>query len=65
MNTIDTRDNARRDPYELPRFELEYLVDDLDEPTEIMVVPEPDHSRGHEQWITMDTGHAVPLEDVR
>lgn len=65
MNTTDTRDRPFQDPYELPRFELEYLVDDLDDPTEIMVVPNQDHSRGHEQWITMDTRQAVPLEDIR
>lgn len=65
MNTIDTRNSTHQDPYELPRFELEYLVDDVDDPTEIMVVPELDRSRGHEQWITMDTRHAVPLEDIR
>lgn len=64
MSTTDVRNSSPGDLYELPQFELDYLLDNLDEPTEVMVVPE----RGDQdktRWITMDLDHAVALDDVR
>ena len=52
------------DSARLPRFDLEYGVDDTDRPTSVTVyAPDADDISTH--WITIDADHAVPLEDVR
>jgi len=48
----------------LPRFDLDYLVDDIDEPTKVMIVPNWDRGGGLDRWITMDTEHVVSLDEV-
>lgn len=50
---------------ELPRFELSYLFDDEDEPTEVTVFPESDDFDISTNWITVAIGAAVPLDQVR
>lgn len=66
MEAFDASDGPRHDdPQALPRFELEYLVDDIQHPTEIMVVPHGAADRPGARWITADILHAVPLEWVR
>lgn len=65
MPSTDTRNGPRHDLHELPQFELDYLVDNVDAPTEVMVVPKEGHDRDKTRWITMDLGSAVPLDDVR
>jgi hypothetical protein len=49
---------------ELPQFDLEYLFDDDDDPTEVTVFSDDPESLST-QWITVDRQHAVPLEEVR
>lgn len=66
MKTSDTQDGAwGADPEELPKFTLEYLVDDIDNPTQVMVVPRGTGDRPGTAWIVIDMRHAVPLEWVR
>lgn len=49
---------------ELPRFPLEYLLDDAVEPTEVTVFrPGEDEITTH--WITVGIDHAVPLDELR
>lgn len=50
---------------ELPRFDLSYLFDNEDEPTEVTIFPESNEYDISTNWITADVGCAVPLEDVR
>jgi heme-degrading monooxygenase HmoA len=48
----------------LPRFELDYLVDDMDDPSEVMIVPNWDDDSGLERWIKTGIEHAVPLDEI-
>lgn len=50
---------------DLPEFELSYLYDDTDDPTEVTVFPGEDESELPTQWLSMDIGHAVAIENVR
>ena len=50
---------------ELPDFELSYLFDSEDEPTEVTVFPESDDFDISTNWITVGIDGAVPLDRVR
>lgn len=66
MKAFDPSNGTRRgDPQSLPRFELEYLVDDIEHPNQVMVVPYGAGGRSETAWITADIRDAVPLEWVR
>lgn len=66
MKAFDTSDEAHRDdPQALPQFELEYLVDDVEHPSTVMVVPRGAGDRPGSTWISADIRLAVPLEWVR
>lgn len=64
MSRTDSPNATPDDLDELPQFELDFLLDDLDDPTEVMVAPRRDDQE-KTQWITMDIEHAVPLDDLR
>lgn len=49
---------------ELPQFDLEYLFDDDDDPTEVTIFADDPESLST-QWITVDRSSAIPLEEVR
>lgn len=49
--------------HQLPSFDLEYLHDDDENPKEVTVFV--DGADLSTNWITIDAGHAVPLEEVR
>ena len=49
----------------LPRFELSYLFDSEDEPTEVTVFPESDDHDISTNWITVAVEAAVPLDQIR
>lgn len=51
------------DSARLPTFELDYGFDDPDAPTAVTVFA-PDADDVSTAWLSMDAGHAVPLEDV-
>lgn len=48
---------------ELPRFDLTYLTDDDEEPSEVTVFPESGENFVS-TWITIDIDHSVPLEEI-
>ena len=50
---------------ELPAFDLSYLFDNADEPSEVTVFPASNTQDISTNWITVDLGTAVPLEQVR
>ena len=50
---------------ELPSFELSYLFDKEDEPTEVTVFPESNDFDISTNWITVAIDGAVPLDQVR
>ena len=50
---------------ELPRFELSYLFDSEDEPTEVTVFPASDDHDISTNWITVAIDAAVPLDQIR
>lgn len=66
MSAIDgsQRDQATTQDA-LPRFELSYLFDDRDNPTEVTVFPESNEYDISTNWITVDVGSAIPLDNLR
>jgi hypothetical protein len=65
MSAIEpSTQNQRTRLEELPEFELEYLFDDDDAPTEVTVFAD-DPETLSTRWITVDRDYAVPLEEVR
>ncbi|MFB6070813.1 MAG: hypothetical protein ABEJ76_07295 [Halanaeroarchaeum sp.] len=60
---IDDTDSAELD--ELPEFELSFLFDDQEEPTEVTIFHPGADERSATRWMTMDSDYAVCLDDVR
>lgn len=51
---------------DLPTFDLTCLHDDPDDPSEVTIVPaESAPERYLTEWITADTGTAVPVSEMR
>lgn len=50
---------------EYPTFELSYLYDDADQPTEVTVFAPDTAGDPSTRWITVATRDAIPLESVR
>lgn len=50
---------------ELPRFELSYLFDSEDDPSEVTIFPESDDFDISTNWITASVEGTVPLEAIR
>lgn len=50
---------------ELPWFALDYFVDDRDDPSRVMVMPREIEPGSSDQWISIDSSHAVALDEVR
>ena len=48
---------------ELPTFALDYGFDDPHDPRELTIFA-PDAESVTTSWISIDAGHAVPIEDV-
>ena len=66
MSAIEGAASGRAiDLEELPRFELSYLFDSEDEPTEVTVFPESDDHDISTNWITVAIDAAVPLDQIR
>ncbi|MDZ7702176.1 MAG: hypothetical protein U5J98_09005 [Halobacteriales archaeon] len=66
MSAIDRRERPARAPLaRLPEFDLAFLYDDDDDPTEVTVFPARFDEDLATNWITVDVGHAVPLDSVR
>lgn len=65
MSTAADSPHAQnRDPTDPPEFELDYLVDDEVDPTELTVFsPIEDDITTH--WITVDFESAIPIQAVR
>lgn len=49
----------------LPRFDLSYLFDTEDDPTEVTVFPATDDFDISTNWITVDVDGAIPLDEIR
>lgn len=65
MPSTHARTGSPDDLYELPQFELDYLLDDVEAPTEVMIVPREGEDGDKTRWITMDLDSVVSLDDVR
>lgn len=59
-----TSTNETANLEELPTFDLRYLYDDTETPSELTIFS-PDMETLTTSWITIDASHAVPLEDIR
>lgn len=49
---------------DLPQFDLEYLFDDDENPTEVTIFAD-DPDTLSTRWITIDRDYAVDIDDVR
>lgn len=65
MSAIERRNSTDGTLDELPQFELAYLFDDEDHPSEVTIFEDESEERIVTRWITMDRDHAVSLETVR
>jgi hypothetical protein len=66
VSATDHRERSSHTPLaRLPEFDLSYLYDDEDEPSEVTVFPARFDDDLATNWITIDVGHAVPLDRVR
>lgn len=66
MSATDSRDRSTEAGLTaFPEFELAFLYDDDDEPSEVTVFPARFDDDLATNWITIDVGHAVPLDRVR
>jgi hypothetical protein len=59
----DTTDGAMLD--ELPEFELTYLYDDEEDPTEVTIFEGASEEDLTTRWITMDYPHTVTLDSIQ
>lgn len=59
-----TEPRSERDLCEAPTFELEHLVDDETDPSELTVFS-PSTDTLTTEWLTVDRADAVPLDSVR
>jgi len=66
MSAIERQTQTENGPalHELPDFDLEYLFDDDDDPSEVTVFVD-NAAALSTNWITVDADHAVALEEVR
>lgn len=60
-----TDDAAGTELDELPQFELSFLFDDQDAPTEVTIFHPGADERAASRWITIDSRHAVPLDEIQ
>ena len=63
IGQIDDTNGAELD--ELPEFELCFLFDDQDAPTEVTIFQPGVDERSATRWLTIDSDHAVDLEQIR
>lgn len=63
--TNDWTENQDAYGDEPPEFELEYLYDDPDDPTEVTVFLDAEEADLSTHWITVDRSSAVPIEEIR
>ncbi|MFC6724996.1 hypothetical protein ACFQE1_11570 [Halobium palmae] len=63
-SSSDSESESERDLREAPTFELEHLVDDETDPSELTVFA-PATDALTTEWLTVDRTDAVPLDRVR
>lgn len=63
MSSNEITDEMSTDVDKLPKFDLTYLTDDEEEPSEVTVFPKSDENFVS-TWITIDIDHTVPLDEV-
>jgi hypothetical protein len=49
----------------LPTFELEWAVDDADDPSEVTLFSDGEGDDLTVSWLTIDADHAVPIDEIR
>ncbi|MFB6125114.1 MAG: hypothetical protein ABEJ59_04060 [Halanaeroarchaeum sp.] len=60
-----TDDPDRAELAELPEFELSFLFDDQDHPTEVTIFHPGADERAATRWMSIDSRFAVSLDEVR
>jgi len=64
VETSTEHDPVREQLETSPEFRLECLFDDVDDPSQVTVFP-TQTERTATEWLTIDRGTAVPLDEVR
>lgn len=57
-------DASRTARDEFPRFELSYLYDSEDQPTEVTIYPESNEYDISTNWLTVDLDAAIPIDQI-
>lgn len=66
MSTVESNDSAADESLAvLPEFELSYMVDDRERPSEVTIFHGADDADISTHWLTADADAAISLEDVR
>lgn len=63
---MSTPDNlsCRENLTNVPEFDIKYLYDDSENPSEVTVFT-PEATATATEWITMDRAHTVPFSQIR
>lgn len=64
MSASDESFNASVELEESPKFELECLFDDVDNPSELTIFS-PDGTHTATEWITVERAAAVSIDELR
>jgi len=64
MSTTSPTPNPQGWVGEAPEFDLSHRFDDPRDPTTVTVFP-GEGADSTTEWITVDTGYALPLEEIR
>lgn len=65
MSVVDRGDREDVPTGAYPEFDLQCLLDDWEEPTELTVFSAVEDDDLATTWLSIDACHAVALEDVR
>ncbi|MFW5905225.1 MAG: DUF7511 domain-containing protein [archaeon] len=63
IGQIDDTNSAELD--ELPEFELCFLFDDQEDPEQVTIFRPGVDERSATRWLTIDSDHAVSLDQIR
>lgn len=64
MSATSPPPSAPREVDEPPDFELSHRFDDPDDPSEVTVFSDSDEG-STTRWLSIGTGYALPLEEIR
>jgi hypothetical protein len=65
MSATGNKSGPTRGLDDPPEFDLRCRFDDPKDPTEVTVFPADNGENMTEQWVSIEKGYALPIEEVR